>query len=131
MLSRSTTVAKRSASALSARNASSFLGLDCSTQGLKATVINEDKEVVFNTAINFSKDLPQFGTENGVMDRGGGVVNSPTLMFVAALDKVFGDMQAADFDFGSVAAVSGSGQQHGRVYWAKVGDTVSPPPNLR
>jgi hypothetical protein len=39
------------------------------------------------------QDLPEFGTENGVNDRGGGVVNSPTLMFVAALDMVLGNMK--------------------------------------
>ena len=30
---------------------------------------------------------------------------------------VLGNMKAAGFNFGDVAAVSGSGQQHGSVYW--------------
>lgn len=103
----------------SAADGKLFLGLDCSTQGLKATAIGTDLQIKFNTQINFSKDLPEFGTENGVNDRGGGVVNSPTLMFVAALDMVLGNMKDSGFNFGDVAAVSGSGQQHGSVFWAE------------
>jgi len=97
----------------------SYLGFDCSTQGLKVTAINEQLDVVYNTAINFGKDLPQFVPPEGVNDRGGGVINQPTVMFCAALDKVLGQMKADGFDFGDVASISGSGQQHGSVYWAK------------
>merc|ERR1712166_1689768 len=97
----------------------SYLGFDCSTQGLKVTAINSQLEVVYNTAINFGKDLPQFVPPEGVNDHGGGVINQPTIMFCAALDKVLGSMKADGFDFSDVASISGSGQQHGSVYWAK------------
>eukprot|EP00729_Bicosta_minor_P024593 gene24593-10191_t len=38
-------------------------------------------------------------------------------MFVEALDIVLQDMKAQDFPFDKVASISGSGQQHGTVYW--------------
>ncbi|MGC4090579.1 MAG: FGGY-family carbohydrate kinase [Polyangiaceae bacterium] len=38
------------------------------------------------------------------------------LMWVAAIDRLFSRMQASGFDFGSVAGISGAGQQHGSVY---------------
>lgn len=93
-----------------------FLGLDSSTQGLKATALNEQMEVVFNTQINFDADLPHFGTEGGFHQGENDRVTAPTLMFVEALDMVLGQMRDADFKFSSVAAISGSGQQHGSVF---------------
>ena len=98
-----------------------YLGFDSSTQGLKVTAIDGDCKVFFSTAINFDNDLPEFGTVNGMHAKEGGEVTSPCLMWVAALDRVFGDMQREGFPFGRVAAVSGSGQQHGSVYWGKTG----------
>ena len=95
-----------------------FLGLDSSTQSLKATAINAALETVFETSLNFDKDLPQFGTKDGVHRGADGLtVTSPTLLWVAALDLLLKKMQEAKFPFAQVAAISGSGQQHGSVYW--------------
>lgn len=41
------------------------------------------------------------------------------LQYVDALDKLLAQMKDAGFPFASVAAVSGSGQQHGSVYLAR------------
>jgi xylulokinase len=114
-------------------NSKLYLGLDCSTQGLKATAVDKDKNIVYNHQINFEKDLPEFGTTAGYHQRGGGVVNAPTAMFVKALDTVFGAAKEAGFAFDKVAAVSGSGQQHGSVYFnngaeAKLGSFASNKP---
>ncbi|OAY51082.1 xylulose kinase 2 isoform X2 [Manihot esculenta] len=40
-------------------------------------------------------------------------------MWVEALDLVLQKLSKSGFDFGKVAALSGSGQQHGSVYWKK------------
>lgn len=95
-----------------------FLGFDFSTQSLKATTVDEQLNVVHEAALNFEKDLPEFGAKDGV-HRGpdGLTVTSPTLMWVAAFDLLLGRMKDEGFDFGRVVAVSGSGQQHGSVYW--------------
>ena len=40
-------------------------------------------------------------------------------MWVEALDLVLNNLKKADFKFDKVRAISGSGQQHGSVYWRK------------
>ena len=97
-----------------------FLGLDSSTQGLKASAIDSDLKLVAEYAVNFDADLPEFKTSGGV-HRGpdGLTVTSPPLLWVAALDLLFARMKESGFPFARVAAVSGSGQQHGSVYFKK------------
>ncbi|XP_023254552.1 xylulose kinase-like, partial [Seriola lalandi dorsalis] len=46
-------------------------------------------------------------------------VTSPVLMWVKALDLLLDKMKRAGFDFSRVRALSGSGQQHGSVYWRR------------
>tara|TARA_B110000208_G_C11786826_1_gene435956 strand:+ start:152 stop:1786 length:1635 start_codon:yes stop_codon:yes gene_type:complete len=92
-----------------------YLGFDSSTQGLKVSAISGDLSVVYSSAINFDKDLPQFGTSGGAIAEGA-VVTAPSLMFAAALDIVLDRMKSDGFAFEDVVAISGSGQQHGSVY---------------
>eukprot|EP00040_Diaphanoeca_grandis_P013160 m.66531 g.66531 ORF g.66531 m.66531 type:complete len:566 (+) comp23700_c0_seq1:59-1756(+) len=95
-----------------------YLGLDSSTQGLKVSAINSKMETVYNTAINFDAALPHYGTQGGFhQQEGTDVVTAPTLMFAEALDTILGSMKADDFPFHQVAAISGSGQQHGSVFF--------------
>ena len=99
-----------------------FLGLDLSTQGLKATVIDETLTVVCEESVNFDADLPEFGTEGGALRNEDGLtVTSPPLMWVAALDLVLGKLRETTGLLARVAAISGSGQQHGSVWLAQGG----------
>jgi xylulokinase len=94
-----------------------FLGLDASTQSLKATIIEPTLNVVAEYAVVYDSDLPEFKTSGGVHRGADGLtVTSPPLMWVAALDLLFTRMKAEKFAFERVVAVSGSGQQHGSVY---------------
>jgi xylulokinase len=94
-----------------------FLGLDSSTQGLKATVIDRDLGIVYERAVNYDRDLPSYGTEGGAHRGDDGLtVTAPPLMWADALDLLFGWMREDGFAFEHVAAVSGSGQQHGSVW---------------
>ena len=43
-----------------------FLGLDLSTQGLKAVLITEDSQVTHESAVNFDKELPRYGINHGL-----------------------------------------------------------------
>ncbi|EPQ56533.1 actin-like ATPase domain-containing protein [Gloeophyllum trabeum ATCC 11539] len=96
-----------------------FLGLDLSTQGLKAVLVDEEGSVVSEHAVNFDKDLPHFGTVSGAV-RGPdeGEVTSPVRMWLEAIDLVMDRMKADGVDFSSIVAISGDGQQHGSVYWS-------------
>lgn len=101
-----------------------FLGFDFSTQQVKAIVINNSLSVVYEAAVQFDKDLPQYGTQGGVHIREDGLtITSPTLMWVDALDLLLDTMKREKFDFSKVAALSGAGQQHGSVYWKTGAET--------
>lgn len=98
-----------------------FVGLDSSTQGLKATLIDSELNVVYENAVNFDMDLPEFKTEGGTHHHLDGLtVTAPPLMWVAALDLLFERMKADNCPPEKVVAISGSGQQHGSV-WLKKG----------
>ena len=57
-----------------------YLGLDSSTQGLKATAIDASFNVKASFAINYQKDLPHYGLKNGVHAKADNVVTQPTAM---------------------------------------------------
>ncbi|CAN6678811.1 unnamed protein product [Malus baccata var. baccata] len=96
-----------------------FLGFDSSTQSLKATVLDANLNIVTTELVQFDTDLPHYETKDGVYRDPlvNGRIVSPTLMWVEALDLVLSKLASANLDFGKIAAVSGSGQQHGSVYW--------------
>lgn len=97
-----------------------FLGIDCSTQALKAFLVAaEDLKIVWSTRISFSEDLPHYGTEDGVI-RDGLKVTAPTAMFVEALEMALDRMvdEMGVEEISKIQAISASGQQHGSVFWA-------------
>lgn len=88
-----------------------FLGLDLSTQQLKAIVITQDLNIVHESAVNFARDLPHYGTENGaIKGPDEGEVTSPVAMWVEAMDLLLARMEEASVDFTAIVAVSGAGQ---------------------
>jgi xylulokinase len=96
-----------------------FLGLDSSTQSLSAVVIDYDRrKVVYDKSLNFDQALPHYKTQNGVLpNRDPLVKHSPPLMWAEALDLLFATMNKDGVALGDILAVSGSGQQHGSVYF--------------
>ncbi|KAI0226939.1 Xylulose kinase [Lamellibrachia satsuma] len=96
-----------------------YAGFDFSTQQVKVVVINEQLQSVFEDSVTFDADLPEFRTEGGVhVGKDGHTITSPTLMWVKAADVLLRRMKDARFNFSQVAALSGTAQQHGSVYWA-------------
>lgn len=108
---------------MSIDNGSLFLGLDSSTQGLKALVlsfngVSQQLELTSTFTVNYDAELPHYGTLGGAhRDADGLSVTAPTLMWIEALDLLLAKMKAENLDFRKVRAISGSGQQHGSVYW--------------
>nr|XP_039267445.1 xylulose kinase-like [Styela clava] len=94
-----------------------YLGFDFSTQQVKALAINDDLVVTHEASVQFDTDLPEFKTEGGVHIHNDKLaVTAPTLMWVKALDLLLEKIKDT-FDFSTVVALSGTGQQHGSVYW--------------
>lgn len=80
--------------------------------------------IVHSDIVNFDSELPHYKTKDGVYRDPSvtGRIVSPTLMWVEALDLIL-ERLSSKLDFAKIAAVSGSGQQHGSVYW-KTGSSV-------
>jgi len=71
--------------------------------------------------VHFDSELQEFRTHGGVIkgkDKQHREVTAPTVMWVKALDVLLDRLQVCGADLSTVAAVSGSGQQHGTVYWS-------------
>ncbi|XP_073276982.1 xylulose kinase 2-like [Primulina huaijiensis] len=96
-----------------------FLGFDSSTQSLKATVLDANLNIVAYDIINFDSELSHYKTKDGVYrdPSVNGRIVSPTIMWVEALDLILQRLEKLKLNFGKIAAISGSGQQHGSVYW--------------
>jgi xylulokinase len=94
-----------------------YVGFDSSTQSLTATVIDVtagSRRVVFEDVIVFDEAFPRYATTRGVNTEGA-VVTAPPRMWAEALEAMMGRLRDA-VDVSQIAAVSGSGQQHGSVY---------------
>jgi len=96
-----------------------FLGLDSSTQSLSTVVIDlESRKVVYEKSLNFDQALLHYKTRNGVLPgRNPLLKHSSPLMWAEALDLLFAQMKNDGVALGKILAVSGSGQQHGSVYF--------------
>lgn len=97
------------------------LGLDSSTQSLSALVIDTASGVIVAEAsLNFGSDFPEYGLESGFIPGGkGGEVHSNPLVWLDALDGVLAKLRDTGVPLREIAAISGSGQQHGSVYLKK------------
>lgn len=88
-----------------------FLGLDLSTQQLKAVLVREDHSILHESSVRFDQDLPSYETENGALKGPAeGEVTSPVAMWLDAFELLAERMKQAGVDFGSIAAISGAGQ---------------------
>lgn len=97
-----------------------FLGFDLSTQQMKALAVDNKLNVIEEASVNFEKDLPEFGTEGGVHKHEDNLtVTAPVLMWIKSCDLVLERLKSKGFNFESVACISGTGQQHGSVYWRR------------
>lgn len=87
-----------------------FLGLDLSTQSLKAIIITSGCEILHEHSVSFENDLPRYNTIGGTLQGSDGQVTSPVEMWLEAFDLLFDRMQAAHVDFSKIVAISGAGQ---------------------
>ncbi len=103
-----------------------YLGLDSSTQSLSATIIDTDsRKVVAEEGVNFGHDLPQYGSPSGVLPADDpALCHSDPLMWVEAVDLIFGRLREKGVDLSRIDGISGAGQQHGSVYLARPVDEI-------
>lgn len=89
-------------------------------------MLNSNLNIVASEIVNFDSELPHYKTKDGVYrdTSVNGRIVSPTLMWVEAFELVLQRLGKSNVDFGKVVAISGSGQQHGSVYWKSGGAAV-------
>lgn len=89
-----------------------FLGLDASTQSLKASLLSSTLDVISELSVHFDSDLPQYGTKGGVLSgpEGSGEVYSPVIMVVQAMDMLFDKIKKAGWKVEDVRGVAAAGQ---------------------
>ncbi len=89
-----------------------FLGLDCSTQALKASLLSSDLDVLSEIGVRFDEDLPSYGTRGGVLygPGGSGEVFSPIMQAVEAVDLLFDRIKAAGWKVGDIRGIAAAGQ---------------------
>lgn len=87
-----------------------FLGLDASTQALKASLLTYNLDVRKELAVNFDSDLPHYKTKGGVHHGPDGQVHSPVEMVIEAFDLLFGRMKDAGWPLDTVGGIAAAGQ---------------------
>ncbi|OCF78763.1 xylulokinase [Kwoniella mangroviensis CBS 8886] len=106
-----------------------FLGLDASTQSLKASLLSVNLDVKSECSIHFDTDLPHYGTKGGVLFGEKGEVHSPVLMLVEAMDMLFDKIKNAGWEVDKIRGVAAAGQQHASVYWSESSSQLLSSPN--
>ena len=114
----------RQASDTSTMSSAYFVGLDLSTQALKASLLDASLRGVDEVSVRFDVDVPEFGTSGGVLRHGHALLDEPEAvaapvdMYVAAMDVLW-DRIAEKWPVDRIVALSAAGQQHASVYWAQ------------
>ena len=100
------------------------VGVDASTQGVKALALGPDG-VEAVAAVNFGKDLPQFGAPDGFApDPDPAMRRAPPRMWEAGVRLAL-ERLGAEVDLGRAGALSGAAQQHGLVLSDAAGEPLS------
>ena len=99
------------------------LGIDSSTQGTKAVVYDTATGcVVASAAVNYGKDLPEFGSPDGFLPNADPLVRRANpAMWVKGLELVLSRLRDGGAPMGEIAAVGGDAQQHATVYLTENG----------
>lgn len=103
-----------------------FVGLDLSTQALKASLLDADLRGLDEVQVRFDADLPQHGTHGGVLPSHHPLLDEPEAaaapvhMYVEAMDMLWDRITSErKWPVERIAAISAAGQQHASVYWAR------------
>lgn len=95
-----------------------YLGLDLSTQQLKAIVVDSTLNAVRSVTFDFDADSFGFKIEKGVItDLAEHKVYAPVALWLQALDGVLQKLKDTKLDLTRIRGISAAGQQHGSVYW--------------
>ena len=104
-----------------------YLGFDLSTQQLKGLVVDSSLKKIHEAKFDFDADSKGFGVTKGVLvNEAEHEVFAPVAMWLQAVDTVLASLKDDGLDFSRIKGISGSGMQHGSVFWnADAGQLLS------
>lgn len=95
-----------------------YLGFDLSTQQLKGLVVDDSLKKVHEAKFDFDADAKGFNINKGVLvNEAEHEVFAPVAMWLQAIDTLLLRLKDDGLDFKRIKGISGSGMQHGSVFW--------------
>ena len=94
------------------------LGIDSSTQGVKAVAWDvATQRVVYSAAVNYGRDLPQYGSPDGFLPNDDVLVrHADPRMWVEGLELVLAKLHESGCPMDQIVAIGGDAQQHATIY---------------
>lgn len=89
-------------------------------------MITSELKVLYEAKTDFDADLgSKYGIKKGVhINEAEHEVYAPVAMWLEAIDIVLQRLKEKGTPFDRIKGISGSGQQHGSVYWSKTGEEL-------
>jgi xylulokinase len=95
-----------------------YLGFDLSTQQLKGLVVDSSLKKVHEAKFDFDADAKGYKVTKGVLtNEAEHEVFAPVAMWLQAIETVLTRLKDDGLDFNRIKGISGSGMQHGSVFW--------------
>ncbi|KAI0269661.1 actin-like ATPase domain-containing protein [Russula aff. rugulosa BPL654] len=92
-----------------------FLGLELSTDQLRATIVDENLELVGVEAVDFDTALSEYQTQGGIFTTPGDAYTTPVDMWVKALDFLLEEI-SRNHEVSRIKSIGGAAQ-HALVWW--------------
>ncbi|KAI0690374.1 actin-like ATPase domain-containing protein [Cytidiella melzeri] len=92
-----------------------FLGLELATDQLRASIVDENLELVGVEAVDFDSELSEFQTQGGIFTTPGDAYTTPVEMWIKAFDLLM-EKLSKNHDLTRLKAVGGAAQQ-ALVWW--------------
>lgn len=88
-------------------------------------MVSSSLKVRYEAKVDFDADLSKYGIKKGVhVNEVEREVYAPVAMWLEAVDLVLQRLSEKSCPFHLIKGISGSGQQHGSVYWSQKGEEV-------
>lgn len=95
-----------------------YLGFDLSTQQLKGLVVDSSLKKIHEAKFDFDADSKGFDIKKGVLvNEAEHEVFAPVALWLQAIDTLLARLKDDGLDFSRIKGISGSGMQHGSVFW--------------
>ncbi|ESK90956.1 d-xylulose kinase [Moniliophthora roreri MCA 2997] len=92
-----------------------FLGVELAVDQIRATVVDENLELVGVECVDFDTELPEYQTTGGIFTTPGEAYTTPVEMWIKALDMLLHKLHQTSF-ISRIKAISGCAQ-HALVWW--------------